>query len=76
MKDGYHSVCELKLGQLSEGQEWDVGAGPNTHTGVMNPTTHALLRNTKDGCSVPWHGFKGKRFMNLVWFESDLEMKP
>lgn len=31
VKDGYHSVCELKLGQLSEGQEWDVRAGANAH---------------------------------------------
>lgn len=37
VKDGYHSVCELKLGQLSEGQEWDVRAGQNTHQYDKDP---------------------------------------
>lgn len=45
VKDGYHSVCELKLGQLSEGQEWGVRAGADTHRYdedplIFNPITH------------------------------------
>lgn len=31
VKDAYLGVCELNLGQLSKGQEWDIRVGANTH---------------------------------------------
>lgn len=50
VKDGYHSVCELKLGQLSEGQEWDAGA--NTHRYDEDPLILILSHKDAHFCTV------------------------
>lgn len=52
VKDGYHSVCERKLGQLSEGQEWDVRAGANTHRYEEDPLI--LIPSYKDMHFAPY----------------------